>query len=114
MNKQTQVQKLQAGEALAHPAFRKGRIVLVEGEVLVQAPAGELAGMTMVPAARRVSAPAILSLAEVEALRATQSAMLVLEEAPSTLAVIAAALARRRTNAQSAILASLTRGGAAW
>ena len=114
MNKQTQVQKLQAGEALAHPGFRKGRIVLVEGEVLVQAPASELAGMTFVPAARRVSAPATLSLSKVEALRATERATLVIEEAPSTLSVIAAAFAPRRTSSESAILPSLTRGGAAW
>lgn len=115
MNKQTQVHQLRAGESLGWSGERRGRIVLVSGEVLLQPPATQLAGITFVPVARRVAAPALLSLAELGGLRATQAATLVVEEAPTLFAVMAVALARlRRTRRESAILPSLTRGGAAW
>lgn len=115
MNTRTHVHELQAGEAWAHSGSRRDRVVLVEGEVLLQSPATELAGITIVPQARRVTAPAMLSMDEVHGLRAARRAALVVEEAPSLLANIRSVLARRlRPNAESAILASLTRGGAAW
>jgi hypothetical protein len=94
MNTQSQVHELQAGEALALSAHRKGRLVLVQGEVLVQAPAMELAGTVIVPPATQVSAPALLSLAEIGALRATQRATIRLEEAPSFVAMVRSVLAR--------------------
>lgn len=98
MNTQTQLHELQAGEALAFSGSTKGRVILVEGEVLFQAPALYLAGTVIVPPARRLSAPASLPLTQAGSLRATRAARIVFEEAPGLGATIRAALAglRRR------------------
>ncbi|MEJ5991634.1 hypothetical protein WG902_16645 [Ramlibacter sp. PS3R-8] len=96
MNTQTQLHALQAGEALAFPGSSKGRVILIEGEVLVQAPALYLAGTAILPPERRLSAPATLTMAEAGSLRVTRSARLVVEAAPGLGATIKSALARLR------------------
>lgn len=98
MNTQTQLHELQAGEALAFSRASKGRVLLAQGEVLVQAPALWLAGTVVVPPVRRLSAPASLPLSEAGSLRATRAARLVIEEAPGLAALLKSALAglRRR------------------
>ena len=60
MNTQTQVLRLQAGQALAHPPRGGGLAVLTEGELLVQPPARWRGGSVVVPATVRLAAPAVL------------------------------------------------------
>lgn len=98
MNTQTQLHELQAGEALAFSRASKGRVILAEGEVLVQAPALWLAGTVIVPPVRRLSAPASLPLSEAGSLRATRAARVLIERAPGPVATLLSALAglRRR------------------
>jgi hypothetical protein len=98
MNTQTQLHELQAGEALPLPRNANGRVVLVEGEVLFQAPALYLAGTVFVPPALRLSAPASWPLSETGSLQATRGARVLVEEAPGWGAMLKAALAdlRRR------------------
>ncbi|MCD6076513.1 MAG: hypothetical protein K0R89_451 [Ramlibacter sp.] len=90
MNTQTHVRELQAGQALALDELPQGRFVLVEGEVLLQAPATWLAGTVVQPPAVRIAAPASLPAMEVGMLRATRDAKIVVEEAPGVLAVFSA------------------------
>lgn len=98
MNTQTQLHELQAGETLVLSGSSKGRVILVEGEVLFQAPALYLAGTVILPPARRVSAPSSLTLGEAGSLRATRAARILFEEEAGLVATIKAALAglRRR------------------
>src|SRR5687767_2239498 len=96
MNTQTQLHELQAGEALPLPRNANGRVVLVEGEVLFQAPALYLAGTVVVPAVRRVSAPASWLLSEAGSVVAARGARLVVQEAPRLGATLRAALTALR------------------
>lgn len=83
MNTQATLQRIEAGQALAYPRRGAREIVLVQGEVLVQAPAQWLGGTVVVPRAVRLVAPAVLpgdSEASVVAVRA--STLVVQESAP--------------------------------
>ena len=83
MNTQTQVHRLEAGQALALSRQGAGPVVLAEGEVLVQAPARWRAGTVVLSAPVRHVAPAALRLepsSSVIALR--PSSMVVREAAP--------------------------------
>ena len=60
MNTQTQVHRLEAGQALPLPRRGAGLAVLSEGELLVQAPARWLAGTVVLSAPVRLVAPAVL------------------------------------------------------
>ncbi len=60
MNTQTQVHRLEAGQALALPRRGAGPAVLSGGELLVQAPARWLAGTVVLSAPVRLVAPAVL------------------------------------------------------
>ena len=95
MNTQSQVRKLQSGEAIALPGHRQGHLVLIEGEVMFQAPAVSLAGMVFLQPERHASAPASLPLAEIGSLRATRGATILIEEAPGLFATAWAALGPR-------------------
>ena len=98
MKTQTQLHELQAGEALSLPRNANGRVVLVEGEVLLQPPALYLAGTVVVPPARRLSAPASWMLADASSVRAAAGARLRVDEAPGWVTPLKAMLAglRRR------------------
>jgi hypothetical protein len=96
MNTQTRLHELQAGEALPLPRDANGRVVLVEGEVLMQAPALYLAGTVIVPPPRWLSAPASWMLSETGSVRATGGARLLIEEAPGWGAMLKACLASLR------------------
>ena len=91
MNTQNHVHALQAGQALALSELPEGRLVLVEGEVLVQGPASWIAGTVVVPAAMRLTAPAAVPWSEVGSLRATSRAKLAIEQAPSLFETFRAA-----------------------
>ena len=92
MNKQSRVQKLQSGEAIALSGHRQGHLVLLEGEVMFQAPAVSLAGTVFLQPQRYASAPASLPLAEIGSLRATRGASILIEEEPGFIAAALAAL----------------------
>jgi hypothetical protein len=94
MNTQNHVQELQAGQALALSGSPEGRLVLVEGEVLVQAQAAWIAGTVVQPPPVRIAAPAFVLLSELGSLRATGRVKLVIEQAPSLIDTLRAALAK--------------------
>lgn len=93
MNKQTRLHELQAGEALSLSRNASGRIVLVEGEVLLQPPALYLAGTVVVPPVRRLSAPGSWMVSEAGSLHATRGARVLVEETPGWGETLKAALA---------------------
>jgi hypothetical protein len=103
MNTQNHVHELQAGQALALSGQPDGRLVLVEGEVLVQAQASWISGMVIVPSAVRITAPASVPLSELASLRATGRAKLVIEQAPSLIATFRAALAKLQPRARGGV-----------
>ena len=99
MNTQNDVQELQAGQVLALSGQPDGRLVLVEGEVLVQGPSAWIAGTVIVPPVMRITAPATVPLSELASLRATGRARLVIEQAPGLLATFKAAVAKLQPRA---------------
>jgi hypothetical protein len=90
MNTQTQVHALEAGQAFAIAADRRGQLILLEGEVWVHAPARWLAGTMVLPQPARASAPACLPLDGVAAVTGIDAAKLVIEEAPGWFAALRA------------------------
>ena len=91
MNTQKHVHELQAGQALALSELPEGRLVLVEGEVLVQGPASWIAGTVVVPTAMRFTAPSVVPLSALGSLRATGRTKLVIERAPGLVETFRAA-----------------------
>ena len=100
MNTQNHAHELQAGQVLALSGQPDGRLVLVEGEVLVQGPSSWIAGTVIVPPVLRITAPACVPLSELASLRATGRARLVIEQAPSLFATFRTALAKLQTGAR--------------
>jgi molybdopterin-binding protein len=96
MNTQMQVHSLQAGEALPVLSRTGGQAILVKGEVLVQAPARLLAGMVLLSPPTRLSAPAQLRLQDGSSVLAVHQATIVVEEAPSLVAMLRSMVARGR------------------
>lgn len=94
MNTQSHVHRLQAGEALSLPANGTGRVILAEGEVLVQSPARWLAGTVVFSPAVRLSAPMVLNAEQAGSVVAASEASLVVEESPSVLAGLASLVRR--------------------
>lgn len=60
MKTQTQVHRLEGGQALALHRGHAGRVVLVRGELLVQQPARWLGGVVRIEPPQRIVAPALL------------------------------------------------------
>ncbi len=85
MNTQTQVHRLEAGQALALSRQGAGPVVLAEGEVLVQAPARWLAGTVVLSAPVRYVAPAVLRFEPSSSVLALRSSSVVVEEAAPLL-----------------------------
>jgi hypothetical protein len=81
---------LQSGQALAVDR-RWARLVLIEGEVLLQAPADWVGGTVVLAPPRRVVAPAALDCAEMSSIAAIGPAKLLIEEAESPLEKLRAA-----------------------
>jgi hypothetical protein len=82
---QSELHTLQAGEALTVARGRSSKLIVAEGEVLVQAPAQWLAGIVLVPPPRRVSGPASLELDGTESVMAIRHAKIMFEAAASPL-----------------------------
>jgi len=82
---QSELHTLQAGEALTGARVRWSKLIVAEGEVLVQAPAQWLAGIVVVPPPTRVSGPASLDLDGTESVIATSHAKIMLEAAANPL-----------------------------
>ena len=61
MKTQTQVHRLEGGQALALHRGHAGRVVLVRGELLVQQPARWLGGVVLIDPPQRIVAPALLA-----------------------------------------------------
>ena len=94
MNTQTQVHRLEAGQALALSRQGAGPVVLAKGEVLVQAPARWLAGTVVLSAPVRYIAPAVLRLEPSSSVVALRPSSVVVEKAPFlTFATVRAAAA---------------------
>lgn len=85
MNTQTQVHRLEAGQALALSRQGAGPVVLAEGEVLVQAPARWLAGTVVLSAPVRYVAPAVLRFEPSSSVLALRPSAVVVEEAAPLL-----------------------------
>ena len=77
---------LQAGQALAFDRHASARLLVTEGEVLVQARAQWLGETVVFAPARRVAAPAALDCAGIESLTAVGAARIHVEQAASLLA----------------------------
>ena len=73
-------QTLQAGQALALPGRRPLSLVLVEGEVLAQAPAQWLGGELVLLPPKRVAAPLALDFEAGTAFTATARAKVAIEQ----------------------------------
>ena len=61
MKTQTQVHRLEGGQALALHRGRAGRVVLVRGELVVQQPARWLGGVVLIDQPQHIVAPALLA-----------------------------------------------------
>lgn len=81
MNTQTQVHRLEAGQALALGRRSEGPAVLTQGELLVQEPARWLAGVVVMPRAVRLVAPAVLPTAPSCSFVAVRASSVVVREA---------------------------------
>ena len=93
--KQNTFHTLQPGQALEPVGPRTAMLILVDGDVLVQAPARWLADCVIhLPAAQRLSAPACLPLEGFSAIRAVGGAKIQVVEAPSLLQRTRSILAR--------------------
>ena len=95
MNTQPRSHTLPAGQAMLLPA-RAASAVLVQGEVLLQAPTTWLAGRLVVPAPIRIAAPALLPADTAGTVFAVHDAVVAVQEAPSLLALLRSAFARVR------------------
>ena len=87
MNTQTQVHRLEAGQALALPRRVAGSAVLSEGELLVQAPARWLAGTVVLSAPVRLVAPAVLPTEPGCSVVAVRPSSVVVQEAAPLLSL---------------------------
>ncbi|MBE7367142.1 hypothetical protein [Ramlibacter pallidus] len=96
MNTQPRSHTLPAGQAMLLPA-RAASAVLVQGEVLLQAPSTWLAGRLVVPAAVRIAAPAMLPTDTEGTVFAVHDAVVAVQEAPSLRTLLAGLVARLRT-----------------
>lgn len=85
MNTQTQVHRLEAGQALLVSSRSTKPAVLVKGEVLVQAPARWLGGSVVLSPATRLLAPAVLPSDPSASVVAVHESTVIVEEAPSLL-----------------------------
>ena len=83
MNTQAQVRTLAAGQALQLPR-KAAQLVLAEGELLVQEPAGWLSDTVVLPAPVRVVAPAVLAVTPMASIRAVRASRVVLQQAEPT------------------------------
>ena len=90
MNTQTQVHRLEAGQALALPRRVAGSAVLSEGELLVQAPARWLAGTVVLSAPVRLVAPAVLPTEPGCSVVAVRPSSVVVQEAAPLRRLLAA------------------------
>ena len=82
---------LQSGQALAIDRHHPASLFVAEGEVLVQAPAAWLGETFLLPAPRRVAAPAALACAEIASITAVGAVKIQVEEATSLLEPIKSA-----------------------
>ena len=83
MSTQTQVHRLEAGQALPLPRHGAGPAVLTEGEVVVQSPARWLGATVVLPAPVRLVAPAVLpDLPSCHVVAVRASSVVVQEAAP--------------------------------
>ena len=109
MNTQTQVHRLEAGQALALPGRDAGQAVLSEGELLVQAPARWLAGTVVLAAPVRLVAPAVLRLEPSSSVVAVRPSSVVVQVAAPLLSFAtlraAAAWLRGAVQAPAAVTA---------
>lgn len=85
MKTQTQVHRLQGGQALALQGRSAGPAVLVDGELLVQQPARWLAGVVVFPAPTRLVAPATLPAGRSLTFVAVRASSVIAEVAPPLL-----------------------------
>ena len=76
---------LQSGQALSVGRHGSATLFLVEGEVLLQAPAEWLGDMVFQAPSRRVAAPAVFTGSEIHTLTALGTATIQIEEAPGLL-----------------------------
>lgn len=76
---------LQSGQALAVDRHRSARLVLTEGEVLLQAPAQWLGDTVVLMPPHRVVAPAALPSSDIHAITAIGAAKIHVEDAPGPL-----------------------------
>jgi hypothetical protein len=81
MNTTTTYQALQPGQAFAWPARQPKSLVLVEGEVLVQAPAQWLGDALVLSQPMRVTAPQALNVGEGCSVVASTRSKVAIEEA---------------------------------
>lgn len=112
MNTQTQVHRLEAGQALALSRRGAGPVVLAEGEVLVQAPARWLAGTVVLSTPVRVAAPAVLRFEPSSSVVAVRTSSVVVQEAPPLLSFAALRAAFRAGPADPASGAAAARSTA--
>ena len=82
MNTQTQVHRLEAGQALALARRGAGPAVLTQGELVMQEPARWLAGIVVLPAPVRLVAPAVLPSGPSCSFVAAGRSCVVVEEGP--------------------------------
>jgi hypothetical protein len=97
MNTTTTFKTLQPGQSLALPARRPQSLVLVEGEVLVQAPAQWLGGALVLSQPVRVTAPHALDVDAQSQVVASSVARIAIEETQGVLAFFAAPLRESHT-----------------
>lgn len=87
---------LQSGQALPADLPRAARVVLSEGEALLQSPAEWLGGTFVLRPPRRVSAPALLDAADLHAATALTAARILVQAQPSIADRLRAALDKLR------------------